>query len=351
MEVNHWRSIVRCNLCDEIPKTVPLYQCPLQHRYCVECFLNLRKKYRGYNKNEATCVVCKTTGIFTQTKVNLDFLNKIRTKPGIGRPYRYDLNQIVNNRLDYQRSELPKRLNVTLETLFRLPTKELKLLLGKKNATVSKESSARCQNPATNSSYLKIDSQQSKTPIKCPHKPCKKIIATSTFITHFKHDHSDIPAYAIERNRELCVSLDVSIIEHNNHHCLAMITVYDRNNIDVEKSRSSVSVIKTCDKFNQYIPMNSFWLMATGSPERKRDLASVLIWLFCPCGDRYCCTIELCSKSDSMAFSTFCEVHATAHNLEFDDIAGKLHGLLICRASIAALLEEGPQLNLRITVH
>ncbi|XP_072392627.1 uncharacterized protein [Diabrotica undecimpunctata] len=361
-EANHWTTIVKCNLCDEIPRTVPLYQCPLNHQYCIDCFVDLKRRYKGYQKNGATCVVCKVTGAFTQSKVNADFLNKIKTKPGIGRPYRYNANQIFNNgfncnRLDLKDQKVQNGLNVTVEALFRLPTDEVRLLLSKKNGIVDRVVSKPShvfeisQNTLIKTNSQRTLPQQSKVPIKCPHKPCKKVVATSTFVTHFKHEHPNIPKYNVERGKEICLPCDVSSIEHNSNYCIAVITVYEFNKIDIRNSQSSQSVIKTCSKFSQHIPINSFWLMVTGSPEKKPSQASALFWLFCPCEDHYRSTIELCSKSDSIAFSTYCEVHVTAHNLMYKDIAGELNCLMVSKASLGALLREGPELNLRITVH
>lgn len=349
---------MKCNLCGEIPRNAPLYHCPLQHQYCIDCYTDLKRRYRGYLKSGATCVICKISGVFTQSNINTHFLNKIKAKPGIGRPYRYNANQIVSGKgctNNFSRIETKEqdRENITIEGLFQLPTEDLKRLLGRKNGYstpfTTKEPQPLGIIPKANSRNL--PSHQSKIPIKCPHKFCKKVVAPSTFVTHFKHEHSTIPKYSVERGKELCIPCDVSIIEHYSNFCLAMITVYEFNKIDVKHSHSSQSVIKTCGKFSQQVPIDSFWLMVTGSSERKPNVSSAIYWMFCPSEERYQITIELCSKHDSISLSTFCEVHNSCQKLKFNDIASCLHCLLVSQASFGALLQEGPELNLRITIH
>ncbi|KAG5888586.1 hypothetical protein JTB14_029882 [Gonioctena quinquepunctata] len=128
-EVNHWATLVKCSLCGEIPECAPLYQCPLQHQYCSSCITNLKQKYRGYIKGGSTCVICKISGVFTQTRINKDFLNKIRAKPGIGRPCRYNATPCLNNEYNYSRTQKnncisqTNGVNVTLEGLFQLPAR------------------------------------------------------------------------------------------------------------------------------------------------------------------------------------------------------------------------------------
>ncbi|XP_056646488.1 uncharacterized protein LOC130451479 isoform X1 [Diorhabda sublineata] len=349
-EDSHWTTTVRCNMCGKIPEMVPLYQCPIEHQYCMDCYLKLRASCNGSAQNETTCLVCKATGIFTHSKINMDYLGKIKSRPGIGRPYRYNINEIANKECANSRpstSKLPKHQSepkITLERLFGLPSKELELLLSRKTKTSEAvpPNEPHCLlhelSPRPNSAQS--ISQQSKTPIKCPHGSCKKMITTSTLISHFKHDHADIPSHDIRRDRELCLTLNVTDIKHNNHHCLGIITVYEPN----------TTAIDTC---KQYVPVDSFWLLVTGfiGPYDDEDDALIIIWLFCPCQDSYHTTIELSSKSGTMAFSTYCEVHTSAQNLEFEDIASKLHCLLLGKTSVAALLEDGPELDLSITIH
>ncbi|CAG9858778.1 unnamed protein product [Phyllotreta striolata] len=359
-EANHWTTVVKCNLCGEIPNSAPLYQCPLQHQYCIDCFADLKCRYRGYLKNGATCVICRISGVFTQSKINTSFLNKIKVKPGIGRPYRYNVNQIINKnyqndhqRLNSNEASPPIDEEITVESLFQLPTEDLKRLLSKNSGlnkpfTTKEPPLLEINKPIGSTSSHNL---ASKMPIKCPHKLCKKIVAPSTFVTHFKHEHSTTPKYTVERNKEICLPCDVSIIEYQNNFCLAMITVYEFNKIDVKKSQSSQSVIKTCGKFSQQVPIDSFWLMVTGPPHRKPNISSAIFWLFCPSEERYRCTLELCSKYDSISLSTYCEVHSSCQRLKFNDIAACLHCLLVSTASLGALLQEGPELNLRITIH
>ncbi|XP_023018267.1 uncharacterized protein [Leptinotarsa decemlineata] len=360
-ELNHWATMVKCSLCGEIPESAPLYQCPLQHQYCFTCINDLKKIYRGYIKGGSTCVICKISGVFTQSKINTDFLNKIKAKPGIGRPCRYNATPILNNSYIYSRTQQKNGIcqtngvNITVEGLFQLPSEELRKILGDRSdfsySMVTKESTQFDKNSRQiHNSYTQTVSSQSRIPIKCPHKPCKKMVATSAFVTHFKYEHPDIIKYYVERGKELCIPCNMFMVEHNAHFCLAMITVYEINKIDVRKSKSSQSVIKTCGRFSQQVPISSFWLMVTGSIEKKPNLSCALYWLFSTSDDRYQSTIELSSKYDSISFSTFCGIN-TSQKFKFSHIAENLNCLIISRASICALLKEGPDVNLRITVH
>ncbi|KAG5888585.1 hypothetical protein JTB14_029881 [Gonioctena quinquepunctata] len=148
------------------------------------------------------------------------------------------------------------------------------------------------------------------------------MVATSAFVTHFKHEHPDITKYYVERGKELCIHCDMSLVEHNSHFCLAMITVYEINKIDVKKSKSTQSVIKTCGKFSQQVPINSFWLMVSGSTEKRPNQSCALYWLFSTSDDHYQSTIELSSKYDSLSFSTYCGIN-TSQKFEFNEIAEK----------------------------
>ncbi|XP_057658912.1 uncharacterized protein LOC130895561 isoform X1 [Diorhabda carinulata] len=349
-EDNNWTTIVKCNMCSKIPEIIPLYQCPIEHQYCMDCHLKLRASCNESFQNGATCVVCKAMGIFTQSKINADCLDKIKSRPGIGRPYGYNVKKIANKDSEHSRPSTSKlhiqeiEPSITLESLFGRPSEKLELLLNRKtrNPEAVQSNEPHCSSleattllPRPNSAHS--ISQQSKIPIKCPHGSCKKMITTSALISHFKHDHTNIPSRDIRRARELCLTLNVTDIKHNKHHCLGMITVYEPNK----------TVINTC---KQYTPVDSFWLMVTGCLGPNND-ALVIIWLFCPCKDSYHTTIELSSKSGTMAFSAYCEVHTSAQNLEFEDIASKLHCLLLSRTSIIALLEDGPELDLMIIIH
>lgn len=272
---------------------------------------------------------------------------------------------------------------VTVESLFQLPKTELnKILSNKKESNtyvnnhvkeinglkkvepyISSSSSYSQSRVAVqksqstlsqswiNSLQHRIGPLHSKVPIRCPHRTCGKMVAISSFVTHFKHEHYRIPKYIIIRGTELCIPCDISVIEHNSHYCLAMITVYEINEIDVKESKSSKGVINTCSKFSQQIPINSFWLMVSGSSEKRPIYSYACCWLFTISEENYYNTIELSSKYDSISFSTFCGVNISLQNKKFTDIVENLDSLIVSHASIRSLLREGPQLNLRITIH
>lgn len=320
----------------------------------------------GHLKNGTTCVICKVSAIFVQSKISTDFLNKIKKKPGIGRSYRYNTNPLFDNGYNYCRSETnaasqTNSAGITIEGLFQLSKTELKKLFNKNVDLSGHFESEQFMEPLDFVSGGKDFSQlissrlgapsQSRMPLKCPHKPCKKMVALSSFVTHFKHEHQDIPKYTIQRGKELWLPCNSSEIEHNSQYCLAMITVYENNRIDVQMSKSSQSVIKTCSKFTQQVPISSFWLMVSGSSEKNPNAAYALYWLLTTSEEHYQSTIELSSKNDAISFSTYCGVSNSPQNNTFNDIAENLSCLILSHASLGALLKEGPEINLRITIH
>lgn len=250
---------------------------------------------------------------------------------------------------------------MTVESLFHLPKTELEKLFNR-NRHLSSQfeidqftepfNQISCERDYTqpNRSRLAVPSQ-SRMPIKCPHKPCEKMVAISSFVTHFKHEHQDLPKYNIQRGKELWIPCDISEIEYNSQFCKAMITVYEINKIDVQMSKSSQSVIKTCSKFSQQVPACSFCLMVSGSQERNSNIAYALYWLFCTSDQDYQCTIELSSKYDSLSYSTYCGINNSPQKYTFNGIAENLSCLVLSHASLEALLREGPEVNLRITIH
>ncbi|KAJ8920229.1 hypothetical protein NQ315_011890 [Exocentrus adspersus] len=382
----HWATMVKCSLCGVIPESAPLYQCPFQHQYCFSCINELRKNYRatfptqfvciccshchhnilviGFfqpqetSRGGSTCVICKISGVFAQSKINTDFLNKIKHKPGIGRPYRYNTNLIhsrgYNTSRGHNNGTVRPEDDITVERLFQLPAEEIRRILSRRHDSSLRPSDSGMVLEATQSKLCAMQNQNgfsiSKTPIKCPHNPCNRMVTLSSFVTHFKHEHADIPRYNVERGKELCMPCDVSVVEHNQSHCLAMITVYEINKIDVNKSRSSQSVIKTCSKFCQQVPINSFWLMVTGSAERRPHCSYAIYWLFTISDENYQSTIELSSKKDSVSLSTFCSINKNKCD-NFLNIAENLNCLIVSRASLGAVLKEGAAVNLRVTIH
>lgn len=176
------------------------------------------------------------------------------------------------------------------------------------------------------------------------------MVASSAFVTHFHHEHQDLPKYNTELGKELCMPFDVTSIEYDSRYCIAIIYVYEKNTIDINYSRSSRSVINTCTKFSGKIPVNTFWLMVSGSPKNDTSLAYACLWLFNATEEKYRCTIELSSRHDSTCFSTQCEISTIPHQ-NLNDVVVNLNCLLLSRESLTNLLREGPSLNLRVTVH
>lgn len=189
----------------------------------------------------------------------------------------------------------------------------------------------------------------SKKPLNCPHDPCQKIIAISSFFTHFKHEHPDIVRYTIERGKELTLVLDMSKIEHNTTICLGLVTVYDVNKISL--TQKSVVAVNVSKKFNQKIPIDTFWIMVSGSPDEKKSRAYVLFWLFSNNEDYYNCTIEASSEKDHISYSTFCGVNDMHDSQNIIEIAQRLNCLYLSYGSIQTMLTYGPKLQLRVTIH
>lgn len=198
---------------------------------------------------------------------------------------------------------------------------------------------------------LMVTPSSTKRPFRCPHKPCHKTVAVAQFVNHFKSEHKDVPHYPVERDRELLLSCNVTHIEYNFHFCLAMITVYEVNRVDYLKKGSSESVIRTCSKFCQKIPIGTFWLMVSAFSEpHSTTVHQCLFWLFTNSEEVHKCTIELASAEDTVSLSTYCRVSRVLDN-DFANIKRKLQGLIVTKSSLKSLLREGELLNVRIIIH
>nr|CAH7725459.1 unnamed protein product [Callosobruchus chinensis] len=367
MDHTHWATVAKCSLCGTIPESAPLFQCSFQHPYCYDCIAELKRKYKGSIRGGATCVICRLSGVFQPSTINNGFLKKIKARPGIGRVCRYTatpvnvINGVSQNKPKENKGTATNDGSkvVSVESLFHLPSDQISKLIFKNGYGAGKgegEVSELSKRLVLTHSLHSIKSTQIRVPILCPHNPCGKMVSSihitpSSFVSHFKYEHAHIPKYNIERGRELCIPFDVSNIEHGCNVCLAMINVYEINRIDVKNSLSTQSVIKTCSKFSQQIPIDSFWLMVTGSEDTRPHYSYAFCWLFNMSDECYQCTIELSSLYDSMAFSSYCDVNTSPHNRNFSDIEGSLNCLIVTRESLEALLTEGAMLNLRIVVH
>lgn len=321
-----------------------------------------------------------------------DFLKKLRVKPGIGRPYRYKINHTTDPVITCPtETDKPPEAPVTVEQLFCLPREELSMLFAEqtkqkirnaaypippKNSKIISNAASEViipkrsghkdlskgENPSTSSTWLTKSSQktlnsqscysfaQSKKPLRCPHDPCKKTVAVSSFLNHFKHEHPQIRRYNVDRGMQLVIPCDASHVEHNVTFCVAMITVYDVNNIKLSP-KALPNVANVYNKLSSKVPLNTFWLLVSGSQEERFSFAYALYWLFTNNDNNYTCTLEMASENDTVSFSTFCGVNGTNDSQEIPDVAQRLNCLYLTKGSMLALLEDGPELKLGITIH
>ncbi|XP_044271630.1 uncharacterized protein LOC123015767 [Tribolium madens] len=321
----HLYAAYRCNFCCELPETTPIYHCPNRHQYCNECFRKLQRLYRGSVEGGGCCLICKCAAKFEKSDVSSELLKKLKVKPGIGRPLKCN------------------------------PRKNMFLDDGEISTGENMFGSQLEKNQGDGLKSLKMRSMSattmSKRPLTCLHDGCRKSVAVSSLVSHFKHDHPAVPCFGIERGRELKMLFDISLVEHNRTFCLSMITVYEFNKIDVVRSKSSQSVINTCSKLSGRVPLNTFWLMMSGSSEYRKDNFYVLFWLYSNCEDRFWYTIELSSKNDRISDSSFCSAVGLHESRTVEDVARSMNCLFVNYGSFIALLEEGDKINLRITVH
>ncbi|CAH0554349.1 unnamed protein product [Brassicogethes aeneus] len=375
----HWATSCKCNVCGEIPDTAPLYHCPLKHQFCLVCYEELKRNYKGTTAEGSTCPSCQFNGKFERSRINTDFLRKLKIKPGIGRPYRYSskIVQAAKQRNNFTATTEPQSEeknhkhsfgephNVTVEDLFQLPSNQVQRLLRKKSyrnvqgETVEEEEEFEEEEEDTAEPLLEpIRSEtfllaQSKKPLQCPHSHCNKTIAVSAFANHFRYEHKDIKTITSERGKVTTISVDAAAIEKIEHGvdvCVAMITIYERNKIDLTKSKSSRSVLRTCNKFQQSVPVDTFWVMVSGSEERNEHLSYVFYWVFTNTDDSYRCTIELASKKDTINVSTFCYVNSTTKET-FSNLPENVNCLILGHNVYTALLKEGVDVKLRVTIH
>ncbi|XP_063920303.1 uncharacterized protein LOC135135213 [Zophobas morio] len=322
----HLYTAYRCNLCCEIPEAAPIYHCPNRHQYCHECFRKLQRLYRGSIEAGGSCLICRYTGKFEKSDVNTEFLKKLKMKPGIGRPFRYNPKKLY--RVD--------SAGVKHVTYSEHLEKDQGDGFSQKNSRMSRCVSATAM---------------SRRPLTCLHDGCRKSVAVSSLVSHFKHDHGAVPCFGIERGRELRLVFDVSLVEHERTFCLALITAYEFSNIDVVRSRSSQSVINTCNRLSGKVPLNTFWLMMSGSTDHRKNNSYVVFWLYSNSEDRYWCTIELSSKNDKISVSSFCNAVGLHESRTVEEVAKNMNCLFVSHGSFVALLGEGDKINLRITIH
>lgn len=321
------------------------------------------------------CLKCLSEK-FKSLHVSTSFLRKLKVKPGIGRSLRYKVKKTIS------KPAIPPLINedssnVTLEQIFQLNREQIKSLFDQnidekkcefipyrgckfekmllksedRDQEVRKNDNVEdCREWLKKSSTLSlrkntsISSLYSRKPLNCPHDPCKKIIAISSFYSHFKYDHPEITRYAIERGKDLCLPLDISKVEHNKTICFGLITVYD-------KFKRKQSIPNMQKLTNQRIPVDTFWIMLSGSPEETPSHAYMLVWLFTNNDEYYNCTIEISSKKDIVCYSTFCGVNDMHDSQNIVEIAQRLNCLYLSYGSMKNLLQYGSDIQLRIAIH
>lgn len=330
------------------------------------------------------CNKCSSVN-FNPIKVSHDFLRKLKNKPGIGRPRRYSItHQASDSSEEADEKRNYKDNTITVEKLFQLSRDQLSVLFNAKtkdkiknmrSSYVIKEAGSNVDDikrekrdqvvrnseegtesrvwlTKTNRQLAKkessVTSLHSKRPLNCPHDPCRKIIAISSFLSHFKHEHPDIPRYSMERGKELHLLVDPGIIEHNSTVCLGLVTVYDINRLQVVAKPPADSVIK---KFSKKIPIDTFWIMVSGSPFERKQNAYVLYWLFTNNDDFYNCILEVSSNKDVLVYSTFCGVNDIQDSQDIIEVAQRLNCLYLPYGCVESMLRYGSKLNLRITIH
>ncbi|XP_019771629.2 uncharacterized protein LOC125504626 [Dendroctonus ponderosae] len=352
-----WRNREVCVVCNRIPDRFPVFCCIQKHICCQVCFQRLKPGPRGNGAN-LSCPLCRSAGDLEDSRAMPDCRSKANLRPGIGRPYRYNVNTLpvtkYNYSKNYQDFFTPSTSQITshdedklFEALIGMSKEKF---YGSQVGCRSNPTLARKNRPNPPKSVLSLPPSASKRPFRCPHKPCHKTVAVAQFVNHFKSEHNDVSNWTVERGKELLLPCDISLIEYNFHFCLSMITVYEVNRIDYLKVGGSESIVRTCNKFCQKIPISTFWLMASGSDESKPMSSCCFFWLFTNSEESHRCTLELSSKDDSVSLSAFCGVSKVLDK-DFANVKHRLQGLVVTRSSLRAMLKEGAVLNLRVTVH
>lgn len=154
----------------------------------------------------------------------------------------------------------------------------------------------------------------------------------------------------MDRGKNLSIYCDASVIEHNVTYCIGLITVYDVAKIDVG-SRASTGVVNVCNRLKTRVPLDTFWLLVSGSPQEHPYSSYVLYWLFVCNNSSYTCTLDLMSANDKVNCSIFCGVNGAGDSQEIEDVAKSLNCLYLTRGSVMALLEDGPEIKLGLTIH
>ncbi|XP_031350799.1 uncharacterized protein LOC116176400 isoform X2 [Photinus pyralis] len=288
---------------------------------------------RRYSKR--VCGKCYSLDL-TKHVICLDFLRKLRVKPGIGRSRRYyNRHSVESSSADTSASN-----DITMEKLFQLDRFQIQQLFGKKRNNskvlpchIKLERGDLCADLGRSCSIGTIPQSSpsefslSKKPIICPHGFCRKMVTISSFVQHFKYDHPEIRSYNCARGKELWLDHNVQDIEYNFTRCLAVIDVVD---------------INQCE---------TFWLMVSGSPDDDHCKAYVIYWLLCNATAHSNSTIELSSYLENISYSTFCPATRIYDSYDPLDVARTVSCLYVDYSSMCNIISEGPKLHLRIIIY
>lgn len=110
-------------------------------------------------------------------------------------------------------------------------------------------------------------------------------------------------------------------------------------------------VVNACNKLNARVPLDTFWLLVSGSKFEDAYRAYALFWLFVCNSAAYRCTLEAASAEDRTSCSILCGVNGSNDGQEVEDVARRLNCLYLTKGSMVAILEDGPDFILGITVH
>lgn len=322
----------------------------------------------GYPK----CTKCSSDK-FKSVHVSASFLEKLKNKPKVGGRFPYRKTKPTPSDADLNLPSDDGESKVTLEDLFQLNKEQIQHLFEQsfdykldvssyedrpKSETRDREvrqfenlrGDSKCLLRRTSRASLKKNassaSLSSKKPLNCPHDPCKKIIAISSFYSHFQYDHPEISRHSLERGKQLSIPFVMAVLEHNKTTCLGLITVYDKF-----KKKPVAPFNTSLSSHNHKIPVNTFWIMLSGSPEEMEGSAYLLIWLFTNNDDYYNCTIELAAENDHVSYSTFCGVNDMHDSQNIPEIAQRLNCLYLSYGSARNVLQYGLDTRLRIMIH
>ncbi|XP_030759292.1 uncharacterized protein LOC115884763 [Sitophilus oryzae] len=320
--IKSWVNKGECTICGIVSNHLPLYNCPENHKICGYCYNELKYVLKEHEA-QVMCKECENNGKMTHYELDLSTFNKMKNLP------------------NYQ--NLP-------------PDEEdhmFKLLIGMtKEAFYSTQEALNKEQDKQRNDFVKSRTcfSISKRPLKCLHRRCHQAVALAQFVNHFKLEHKDVEICSAQKSKEILFPFNVSKIENGRHVCISMLTVYEVNQIDL-RTASSESIAKTCHRFCQKIPVDTFWLMVTGSIETKTSAAYCVFWLFTNSDNSHRCTLELGSARDSISLSTYCAVSSAWDTYDFSTVLKELRCLIVTKQAIKSMLKEGVVLNLRVNVH